>query len=346
MKTIEQLMLGYLTAAFLGMECCINPKILPATVGAGDGNLAVKAILVAPENTSYNRSISGTNSAIAELFVDKSSYIEPVNTPTYNFIDSEKNSGTYPSFSLKQISFFLVFISLAVSLLLRRNKIASLLSKASCAIKPNSQTVQHKLPQGETILEPKKPQDIGDTIAKMTQDLQQTAEYALDICEEMSVSIIATTPGGHILSLNQATCQLLGYSKKDLLGKQIAGIFKQTDSPAPGSELANLTAEYSVKNVEQVYISKECKKIIVLLSISTIRDDKGNVSGKLYVAQDMTDSKRAERDLRRSEKKFRQLIETVNAAAFIYQRRQLRYVNSQTEDMTGYTREELLALDL
>ncbi|MBD0308531.1 MAG: EAL domain-containing protein, partial [Microcoleus sp. T1-bin1] len=51
-------------------------------------------------------------------------------------------------------------------------------------------------------------------------------------------------------------------------------------------------------------------------------------------------------DLRRSEKKFRQLIETVNAAALIYHRRQLRYVNSQTEALTGYTREELLALDL
>jgi diguanylate cyclase (GGDEF)-like protein/PAS domain S-box-containing protein len=66
----------------------------------------------------------------------------------------------------------------------------------------------------------------------------------------------------------------------------------------------------------------------------------------LYIAQDITESKRSERDLRRSEKKFRQLIETVNAAALIYHRRQLRYVNSQTEALTGYTREELLALDL
>ncbi|WP_293132444.1 GGDEF and EAL domain-containing protein [Microcoleus sp. bin38.metabat.b11b12b14.051] len=346
MKTIDRLMLGYLTATFLGVECCINPKILPAMVGVRDGNLAAKAIWVAPDNHSSRRSASGTNSR-ADLFVDKSSsYIEPINTRTYNFTYSDKDSALAPTFSLKKISFYLVFISLAISLFIRRNKIANLLSKASWAIKQNSQTVQHKLPQGETILEPKKLQDIGDTIAKMTQDLQQTAEYALDICEEMSVSIIATTPGGHILSLNQATCELLGYSKKDLLGKQIAGLFKETDSPAQGSELANLTAENCVKNVERIYISKDYKKIIVLLSISTIRDDKGHVSGKLYVAQDITDSKRAERDLRRSEKKFRQLVETVNAAAFIYQRRQLRFVNSQTEDMTGYTREELLALDL
>lgn len=138
----------------------------------------------------------------------------------------------------------------------------------------------------------------------------------------------------------------MGYSKKELLGQPIDGLFKKTESPPPELELASLTAEGAVRNVQKVYISKQRKKIIVLLSISIIRDDQGKVSGKLYIAQDITDSKRAERNLRRSEKKFRQLIETVNAVAFIYHRRQLRYVNAQTEALTGYTREELLALDL
>ncbi|WP_333396489.1 EAL domain-containing protein [Microcoleus sp. N9_A1] len=149
-----------------------------------------------------------------------------------------------------------------------------------------------------------------------------------------------------MLSLNQATCQLLGYSKKELLGKPIAGLFKNSESPNPELELAILTAENSVRNVETVYLSKQRKKIIVQLSISIIRDGQGKVSGKLYIAQDITDSKRAERNLRRSEKKFRQLIETVNAVAFIYHRRQFRYVNAETEALTGYSREELLALDL
>lgn len=62
-------------------------------------------------------------------------------------------------------------------------------------IKPKSETENDKLPQGEKVLQPKKQQDIWHTIAQMTQDLQQTAEYALDICEEMNVSIIATHAG-------------------------------------------------------------------------------------------------------------------------------------------------------
>ena len=345
MKITGQLILGYLTAAVFGVECCINAKIVPASVGDGGGNRAVEAIFVAPEKLSYLRSASGAATiADTDLFVDKLSKIESVNPPSDNFIQSHENREKQRSLSL-QIIGYLVFIYVAISLLIGTNTV-SILSKAIGLIKPKPETGKDKLPEVEKVLHPKKEQDIRDTIAKMTQDLQQTAEYALDICEEMNVSIIATTPGGHILSSNQATCQLLGYSKKELLGKPIAGLFKQTESPAPELELANLTAEGSVRNVEKVYISQQGKKIIVLLSISTIRDSKGEVSGNLYVAQDITDRKRAEKDLRRSEKKFRQLVETVNAAAFIYQRRQLRYVNSQTEALTGYTREELLGLDL
>ncbi|MCC3472105.1 MAG: EAL domain-containing protein [Microcoleus sp. PH2017_15_JOR_U_A] len=344
MKITYQLILVSLTAAIFGVECSINSIKLSASIGDITDNRSVEAILLEHEKlSSLGASSRPTTSATADLFVDNLSQREAVHLPSDNFIHSPQNSENKRSFGRETICSFLAFISIVISLLIRTNT-ATILSKTSG--KSHSETEKEKLPEAKKVLRQKKEQDIGDTIAKMTQDLQQTAEYALDICEEMSVSIVATTPGGHILSSNQATCQLLGYSKKELLGKQIAGLFKQTESPAAGLESATLTAQGSVRNVEKVYLSKQGKKIIVLLSISTIRDGKGEVSGKLYVAQDITDSKRAERDLRRSEKKFRQLVETVNAAAFIYQRRQLRYVNSQTEALTGYTREELLGLDL
>ncbi|MCC3575152.1 MAG: EAL domain-containing protein [Microcoleus sp. PH2017_40_RAT_O_B] len=344
MKITYQLILVSLTAAIFGVECSINSIKLSASIGDITDNRSVEAILLEPEKlSSLGASSRPTTSATADLFVDNLSQREAVHLPSDNFIHSPQNSENKRSFGRETICSFLAFISIVISLLIRTNT-ATILSKTSG--KSHSETEKEKLPEAKKVLRQKKEQDIGDTIAKMTQDLQQTAEYALDICEGMSVSIVATTPGGHILSSNQATCQLLGYSKKELLGKQIAGLFKQTESPAAGLESATLTAQGSVRNVEKVYLSKQGKKIIVLLSISTIRDGKGEVSGKLYVAQDITDSKRAERDLRRSEKKFRQLVETVNAAAFIYQRRQLRYVNSQTEALTGYTREELLGLDL
>ncbi len=270
--------------------------------------------------------------------------IKPSSSHTNNFITSE-NTKKDDVHNLTEAAYYLAFISVLVSLLMRTNT-ANLLFKAAGKLKLKPQVSNQNFAENIHSLVSRNEPDISDTIANITQNLQQTAEYPLDIFEEISVSIITTTPTGYILSLNYATCQLLGYSKKELIGKPIAGIFKKTELPLPGLEAENLKAEASVHNVEKVYLSKQGKKIIVLLSISTIRDGNGEVSGKLYVAQDITEHKRVERDLRRSEKKFRQLAETVNAAAFIYQGRQLRYVNSQTEAITGYTREELLSMNL
>ena len=270
--------------------------------------------------------------------------ITPSSSHTNNFITVE-NTKKDDIHNLTEAAYYLAFISVLVSLLMRTNT-ANLLFKAAGKLKLKPQVSNQKFSEDIDLLVSINEQDISDTIAKITQDLQQTAEYPLDLFEEISVSIITTTPTGHILSLNYATSQLLGYSKQDLIGKPIVEIFKKTGLALPGLESENLKAEASVHNVEKVYLSKQGKKIIVLLSISTIRDGKGKVSGKLYVAQDITEHKRVERDLRRSEKKFRQLAETVNAAAFIYQGRQLRYVNSQTEAITGYTREELLSMNL
>lgn len=334
MKITGKLLLGCLITAIFSIEGRSNIKILPAA--DINGTLAVaETVATASRPSIFTRADLG----------DRSSQIQPVN-PQENYLGSTaENPPPNDGYSFTKISSSLAFISVVISLLMRKN-IPNMLAQAIESIKPKSETDNDYPWSGQKVFHQKQEQELGDTLTKMTQDLQQTAEYALDICEEMSVSIIATTPGGHILSLNQATCQLLGYSKKELIGQSISRVFNKTEFPLSVLELENLTPEGLLHNIEKVYLSKQGQKIIVLLSISTIRDGKGEVSGKLYVAQDITEHKRVERDLRRSEKKFRQLADTVNAAAFIYQGRQLRYVNSQTSAITGYTREELLAVDL
>jgi diguanylate cyclase (GGDEF)-like protein/PAS domain S-box-containing protein len=355
MKIYGKLLLGYLTAAIFSLESSVNAKIFPAIAGDRHSNQSGEATLAVFEKLRDLRSVSQSNiSANTDLVVNELSQIKQV-SPHQNYFQATQETYQNNIYGLKTLSFYFAFISLVVSLLIGTNvsKI-NMLYRAMDSMKLKSKSDNDRLKEAEKeaeqesekVFHEQAEQDIGDTLAKMTQNLQQSAEYALDICEEMSVSIIATTPGGNILSLNQATCQLLGYSKQELIGKPIAEIFKKTELPQSGLELENLTAEGLVRNVEKVYLSKQGKKIIVLLSISTIWNRKGKVTGQLYLAQDITDRKRAERDLRRSEKKFRQLAETVNAAAFIYQGRQLRYVNSQTESITGYSREELLAMDI
>ncbi|MBW3570260.1 MAG: PAS domain S-box protein [Gemmatimonadetes bacterium] len=59
---------------------------------------------------------------------------------------------------------------------------------------------------------------------------------------------------------------------------------------------------------------------------------------------DVAELDRAAGALRESDRQFRELAETVAAATFVFQGTRFRYVNAAAEKLTGYTRDELLAL--
>ena len=96
-----------------------------------------------------------------------------------------------------------------------------------------------------------------------------------------------------------------------------------------------------IEHYETVRVAKSGRQIDVSLTISPIRDDRGVIIGASKIARDITERRRVEQALRRSEAEFRQLADampqivwTARPDGFI------DYYNERWYEFTGFPRGE------
>jgi len=102
-------------------------------------------------------------------------------------------------------------------------------------------------------------------------------------------------PDGVIKTVNRATLDLLGYTKKELIGKPVGMLFaeeEEEEMPFIGTRLKKLMKEGSVRDYNMTYKTKTGEKIPVSFSGSAMRDNKGKLVGIVGIARDMREINR------------------------------------------------------
>ncbi len=140
----------------------------------------------------------------------------------------------------------------------------------------------------------------------MTQGLKETTVsriYLDNIIESMHDSLIVVDSDGTIKTVNRATIDLLGYSEDELIGKSADVI-----SSGVGVFAVPEAGEEGISQSEEVFLAKDGRKIPVSFSSSVLSSEDGNDQGLVCVAQDITDRKQAEEQLRQA----KEAAETAN----------------------------------
>jgi diguanylate cyclase (GGDEF)-like protein/PAS domain S-box-containing protein len=116
--------------------------------------------------------------------------------------------------------------------------------------------------------------------------------YLHSVLNSMTDAVFVTEPGGNIRIVNEAACQLTGFTESELLGKSIVDLLEQPERLGPDPLLLAREAG------ETVLRTQPGQTIPVSFVGSTIATDDPRFAGDIYVARNITERKRAERRIR------------------------------------------------
>jgi PAS domain S-box-containing protein len=107
-------------------------------------------------------------------------------------------------------------------------------------------------------------------------------------------AVISVNLEGTITHWNGGATQLYKYESHEVIGRPIGIIIPPELHSEETETLARLRQGERVKNYETERISKDGRRVSISLSVSSLRDEKGNVIGMSKVGRDITERKQAE----------------------------------------------------
>jgi PAS domain S-box-containing protein len=130
----------------------------------------------------------------------------------------------------------------------------------------------------------------------------QTLERMGAIVESSNDAIYSVTPEGIITSWNHGAEQLYGYRADEVMGKPVLVTVPPERTHETRSHLERLKRGEGIESYQTERKRKDGPLVTILLSISPLRDRKGNVIGASAIARNITAQLHAEQALQRNEK--------------------------------------------
>ena len=178
------------------------------------------------------------------------------------------------------------------------------------------------------------------------QRLRETEERFRATFEQAAVGIAHVAPDGRWLRVNGKLCDIVGYTPEDLATRTFQDITHRDDLGSDLQQMQRLLAgQIEMYSTEKRYVRSDGSIVWTELTVSLVRDVDGTPKYFIGVVEDISRRHEAEATLRLSEERFRRMAESTAAAIFIVQGDRLRFVNPQASQLTGYPREQLLAMD-
>lgn len=170
------------------------------------------------------------------------------------------------------------------------------------------------------------------------------------LSDDMYRQIVETTNEGIALGdkdlklfyVNPRLCEMFGYNEEEIIGKSPGYFLDESQTNSFFNAKKQLFTDKKVSMICKWH-RKDGSTLWTLSKNTPIFDDEGNYSGILSMHSDVTSLEKAREKLQRSEKRFKELIET--NVDFIWEmdtEGKFTYCSPQIESMGGFKPEEVI----
>ncbi|MDD4136647.1 MAG: PAS domain-containing protein [Methanoregula sp.] len=144
-----------------------------------------------------------------------------------------------------------------------------------------------------------------------------------------------------IIDINENFLRLLQLSREDTVGKNIS--FLRSPEVDVHELLDTITGDMGDQEIMVTFQVKDKKRIFHQKCVPTVFED--GRKGITLILEDVTEHILAEREIRENEERFRMMAENIRDGLIIMENGKTVYANSRIAEITGYSIEELWAMN-
>ncbi|MDQ1591564.1 MAG: hypothetical protein QOG71_2191 [Pyrinomonadaceae bacterium] len=178
--------------------------------------------------------------------------------------------------------------------------------------------------------------------------LRESEERYRELFENANDVIYTTDLSGRYITVNRVVEKISGYTCDEIRRMDYSQLVAPECLELSRQMMARkLAGEESTTFYESEIVSKSGERVLLEVSSQLIYDDGGVPVGVQGIARDITTRSRAERALRESEERYRELFENANDLVYTHDLAgNFTSLNKTGERITGYTREEAVSLNI
>ena len=175
----------------------------------------------------------------------------------------------------------------------------------------------------------------------------KTAAYLAAIVDSSEDAIISKNLSGIIESWNRSAERIFGYSEEEAIGRNIGLIIPPDLHDEEGRILDQLRQGQRIEHFETVRRRKDGTLVDISLSISPIRDEKGQIIGASKIARDITAQKSAQRAIIEAQNRLAVTLGSIGDAVVATDTfGRVTFVNSVAEQLLGYPQTSIIGRPL